>query len=89
MNSKDSNADKHSNYDLNRKNFLGMASMGVGATLLPNASFGETLINNVSQFLEPAHKLLVVDEVDVIVCGNRTGKRLSMSTFDHECLGGC
>ncbi len=69
MNSKERAPNKQPIYDLNRRNFLGMASMGVGAALFPNLSFGKIPGKKTSIFFEPSHKLKVVDDVDVIVCG--------------------
>lgn len=64
---------KNSEYILGRRNFLGIASLGVGAAFLPQISVGSDikkfLNGGNAQFEEPARNLNVSDEVDVIVCG--------------------
>jgi len=94
---------KNPRININRRNFLEMATIGAGATLLPNVSFGnepkETYGNKTLKFPEPSRKLSVVDDVDVIVCGGgpagiaaaisaaRTGAKVRLFEV-HGCLGG-
>lgn len=49
MCSKDRNNYKRSAYDLNRRKFLGMAAMGVGAVLIPYKSFGRDESENAGE----------------------------------------
>ena len=80
-----------------------MATVGAGAILLPNVSFGNEPIeangDSTLKFPEPSRKLSVVDDVDVIVCGGgpagiaaaisaaRTGAKVRLFEV-HGCLGG-
>lgn len=88
---------------LGRRGFLGIASLGVGAALLPKISAGseikEVLYDKNAQFKETARILPVADEVDVIVCGAgpagvsaaisaaRTGAKVRLFEV-NGCLGG-
>ena len=103
MYSKQRNHNKRLTYNLDRRNFLGMVAMGVGATLLPDISFGSNdpgfSGDKILYFHEPKHKLTIVDDVDVIVCGGgpagvsaaisaaRAGAKVRLFEV-HGCLGG-
>lgn len=80
-----------------------MTALGVGATLLPYISFGSKDSgingNKILYFPEPARKLAIVDDVDVIVCGGgpagvaaaisaaHAGAKVRLFEV-HGCLGG-
>lgn len=88
---------------MNRRNFLGMTAIGAGAICVPKppfyANLTETKQNDSLSFSEPARKVSVVDDVDVIVCGGgpagvsaaisaaRTGAKVRLFEV-HGCLGG-
>jgi hypothetical protein len=94
---------KRSSINFNRRNFLGMTTIGAGAVLFPMTSLGYdasvNLVNAPLQFTEPLRKLAIVDEVDVIICGGgpagvaaaisaaRTGAKVRLFEV-HGCLGG-
>lgn len=73
--------------------------MGITTAILPYISWVEGASKNETQFLEPAHNLRVVDDVDVIVCGAgpagvsaailaaRSGAKVRLFGV-HGCLGG-
>lgn len=99
---KQNNPGKQATYDIGRRSFIGIASLGVGATLLSNVSLGaETtkIQQDKFQFKEAARNLPITDEVDVIVCGagpagvsaaiaaSRAGARVRLFEV-HGCLGG-
>jgi hypothetical protein len=97
------NQRKYSPCKLNRRNFLGMTTLGIGATLLPGVSFRRTGSESHNKsslvFHEPSRNLLITDNVDVIVCGGgpagvsaaisaaRSGAKVRLFEV-HGCLGG-
>lgn len=100
---KGSNPVKRSVSGLNRRHFLGMATMGAGAALFPDNTYANKdsgiLQNKELGFTEPAKNIPIKGDFDVIVCGGgpagiaaavsaaRTGAR-TLLIESGGCLGG-